>query len=799
VRANGKRANDSEGSQGVVAMSGETRKNPKSSTTDYLARREALLRRPGPPGPGRRSALVDLTDEWLTQLFLLSGNDGSDSALVAVGGYGRGDLAIGSDLDLLLLQRSQSNGSADELWYPIWDSGLRLDHSVRTVPQARELAGEDFKVLLGLLDARTVAGDDLLTANLLSSVRSDWRASAFRRLEEIRLAVAERRDRSGDVAHLLEPDLKESYGGLRDLVVLRSIAASWVTDAPHSQLEQPKRLLLDVRDALHRVTGKRSDRLLMQEHGAVAEALGWSGPDDLMRAVSRAGRDIAWASDTTWYRAIRATRPVSRRRVGLLNRRADRRYLAKGVVEQQGDVVLAVGADPKNDPGLLLRAAAAAANAGLRLTPHTVERLASETAPLGSPWPRGARESLVSLLGAGRALIPVWESLDQADAITTLIPMWGAVRNAPQHNPVHRFTVDRHLIETVVNASQFQREVARPDLLLVAALLHDIGKGRPGQDHTELGVDLVAEIAPKLGFNETDTGVLVNLVRHHLLLPNVATRRDPDDPATLATVVDAVGDVEGLNLLYALTRADAAATGPAAWTEWRAALVADLVDRVRGALVGADPVPTPDLAEEYSDLIRAGQTDVVVSDAAPGDLTMVAIVSKDHTGLLATIAGVLSVNRLDVRAARIASASGMGVTQWWVSTPYDGLPSAIELRESLKRALDGSLDLAGRVSRREEAYSKVESPLALEPRVDLIGDASERATVIEVRTFDRPGALFRLAGAIADSSVNIIAARADTLGSNVVDVFYLTDRENEVLSKTQSEEVLERLAAAGAR
>lgn len=770
----------------------------KSATADYLARREALVRRPGPPGPGRRRALVELTDEWLTRLFELSGNADSGSALVAVGGYGRGDLAIGSDLDLLLLQRSESNEMADELWYPIWDSGLRLDHSVRTVPQARELAGDDFRVMLGLLDARTVAGDDLLTANLLSSVRSDWRASAFRRLEEIRSVVVERRERSGDVAHLLEPDLKESYGGLRDLVVLRSIAASWVTDAPHAELEQPKSLLLNVRDALHRVTGKPTDRLLMQEHEAVAETLGMGGPDDLMRAVSRAGRDTAWASDTTWYRAIRATRPTPRRRLGRFSRRSDRQHLAKGVVQQNGDVVLAVGADPKNEPGLLLRAAAAAANAGLQLTPHTVERLAEDSSPLPSPWPRGARESLVSLLGAGRAMVPVWESLDQAEIISGLIPKWAAIRNAPQHNPVHRFTVDRHLIETVVNASKYQREVARPDLLLVAALLHDIGKGRPGQDHTRVGIDLVSQMAPELGFSENDTEVLVNLVRQHLLLPHVATRRDPDDPATLELVIDAVGDVETLDLLYALTRADAAATGPAAWTDWRAALVADLVERVRGVLVGVEAVPTPDLADEYADLIRVGETDVVVSDEAPGDLTKVTVVSADHTGLLATIAGVLSVDRLDVRAARIASASGMGVTQWWVGTPYDGLPSGVKLRESLKRALDGSLDVAGRVSRREEAYSKAESAWALEPRVDLVPDVSERATVIEVRTYDRPGALFRLASAIADSRVSIVAARADTLGSNVVDVFYLTDSEHGVLSPDLTREVMNRLAAAGA-
>ncbi len=153
---------------------------------------------------------------------------------------------------------------------------------------------------------------------------------------------------------------------------------------------------------------------------------------------------------------------------------------------------------------LVLRAAAAAAQAGLRLAPHAVERLARDSAPMPEPWPRAARDALVSLLGAGRPAIPVWEALDQADIWSRLMPEWSVVRSAPQRNPVHRFTVDRHLVETAVQSGPHTRRVDRPDLLLVGALLHDIGKGRAG-DHTEVGIGLVPAMAPRLGFDRRTT------------------------------------------------------------------------------------------------------------------------------------------------------------------------------------------------------------------------------------------------------------------------------------------------------
>jgi [protein-PII] uridylyltransferase len=792
------------------------------ATTTYAAARAELLDPAGVPGATRRRALTALTDDWLHALYVASGAGEMGAALVAVGGYGRGDLAPGSDLDLLLLHPANASVEdvmtvADRLWYPVWDAGLKLDHSVRAPAEARRLAAQDLKVVLGLLDARTIVGDDALTKSMRDSVLGDWRALAPRRLDELRFGVEERTERSGELAHLLEPDLKESYGGLRDLVALRAVAASWVTDAPVAALAPQRDYLLDVRDALHLTAGRATDRLLQQEQAAVAAALGLDGDDpadELLRSVSSAGRAVAYAADTTWHRVERLTRRSGvRGGIGAAARklrgaRNDRAPLADGVVVQDGEVVLAADARPERDPVLVLRAAAAAAQAGLRLSPHAVERLARDSAPMPEPWPPAARDALVSLLGAGRPAIPVWEALDQADIWSRLIPEWSVVRSAPQRNPVHRFTVDRHLVEASVQSVAHARRVGRPDLLLVGALLHDIGKARPG-DHTDNGVDLVAVMGPRMGFPPDDVDVLVDLVRHHLLLPETATRRDLDDPATVAAVASAVGTQDVLDLLHALTEADAAATGPAAWSDWKKALIDDLVLRTRAVLAGRprpDDPRTTGAQRMLAQAVRATSAEgvtVILDDDEAAAVTTVTVAAPDRTGLLSTVAGVLSLLRLQVRGAQVDTVTTADGTrravQVWTVTPAYGDPPPVErLREDLVRAIAGTLDVAARLDAREQAYSAPAGQAA--PRVDIVPGASERATVLEVRAHDAPALLHRVTRAIAAADVAIIAARVATLGSEVVDVFYLVDRDGAPLSldraATVSVTVLGALAAS---
>ena len=781
-------------------------------------------------GPPRRSALAELTDDWLTGLFDAGAVALRGVSLVAVGGYGRGELSPRSDLDLLLLHDGSDSGAvaalADRIWYPVWDLGLALDHSVRTPVEARKTAGEDLKVQLGLLDARHLAGDLGLTAELRTAVLADWRNQALKRLPELQELCAERAERQGELQYLLEPDLKEARGGLRDATALRAVAASWLADAPREGLADARKRLLDVRDALHLATGRATDRLSLQEQDQVAAELGLLDADTLLRQVYEAARVISYASDVTWREVgrvlrSRSVRPRLRAMLGGRKPVTERSPLAEGVVEHDGEVVLARVARPDRDPVLPLRAAAAAAESGLPLSLHAVRRMAAATRPLPTPWPAEAREQLVTLLGSGRPTVEVWEALEADGLITRLLPDWERVRCRPQRNAVHIWTVDRHLIETAVRASELTRGVSRPDLLLVAALLHDIGKGWPG-DHCVAGEIIAKDVAARIGFDRADVAVLATLVRHHLLLVETATRRDLEDPATVRSVAEAVGSQGTLELLHALTEADALATGPAAWSSWRASLVADLVKRVAAVFAGNAPeepeaeAPTAEQERLAIEAFRTGgpvlalraQTEPPAeeSSAEPEPLGVELLIAvPDQSGVLPAVAGVLATHRLTVRTAELrvlslpdtvqaldaseaseasedsnaskaseASEGSVLLLAWRVAAEYGSLPQAARLRADLVRALDGSLDIAGRLAERDAAYPRRRGIVAPPPRVTVASSGSRLATVIEVRAHDAPGLLHRIGRALEEANVRVRSAHVSTLGANAVDAFYVT-------------------------
>ncbi len=755
------------------------------------------------PGVGRRRNLAALTDSWLRQVFAeacdSSGVAPGKVALVAVGGYGRGELSAGSDLDLLLLHADRDDlpgiaALADKIWYPVWDSGVRLDHSVRTFDEARRLASKDLAVLLGLLDARQVAGEPGLVGRLRSSVLADWRAAARRRLPELREAWDERGARAGDLRHDVEPDLKEGRGGLRDLVSLRAVAASWVADRPHRDVDAAVRQLADVRDALHLVTGRATNVLLLQEQDQVAEVLGLRDADALLRAVGGSAAAVTHAADVTWRRALQATRPQRSRFVR--GRKPVLRLLGPGLAEHDGEAVLTAQADPRSDPLLVLRMAARAARSGLPLSTSSVDRLTADAPPVPQPWPDSARQLLVDLLGSGPQLVPVWEALDQAGLVSRLLPEWDLVRHRPQRNAVHRFSVDRHLLEAAVRAAPLVREVARPDLLLLGALLHDIGKGSEseGVDHSEAGAPLATAVGTRLGYPPEDVATLTLLVRHHLLLVETATRRDLEDPATVDAVAEVVPDHAALELLDALTRADARATGPAAWSDWKAGLVDELVRRV-GLRLGGQPMPPPPpLTPAQADLVAGGRLEVVAEPDEAITWT-VTVAAPDRTGLFSTIAGVLALHRLSVRSAQVRTEDGMALDVWTVVPDRDHEPRAVALRTDIARALGGDLDVTARLVARDASLRQpAVAPAA--PRVDLVDGASESATVVEVRAADRPGLLYRLGRALALMGISVRGARVVTLGAEAVDVFYLQDAGGQPLEDGAAREVVRLLTDA---
>jgi [protein-PII] uridylyltransferase len=750
-------------------------------------RRANLLAQPGLMGEEFCRRYAAEADAWLSGLAdRAAGESKRHLALVAVGGYGRSSLCPYSDLDVVLVHDGHRDirAVADGIWYPVWDEGVHLDHSVRRPAEVLRAAAEDARVALGLLDARMVWGEPRVAEPLIEKAKTAWRTKlGTRYLPVLESSMEERRRAEGDVAFLLEPDLKESHGGLRDVSVLRAISAFAPLLADYADLgsaEESASLLTTIRVELHRMAGRAQDRLLLQDQDQVADALGSPDADALMLAVSTAGRQIAWVSDDVWrrrrlwdptpspkHRFRRATPPPAG-----ATPPAD---LGPDMVDIDGEVALTPAAPVSVDASLPLRLARTAAELDKPIARGSLHRLADRMPPPGDPWTPETRRSLVALLALGPPAVDKIESLDQHGLLVRLIPEWAAVRNKPQRNAYHVFTVDRHLLEAAALAAGLTDTVERPDLLLVGALLHDIGKGFPG-DHTVAGMEVVQTVATRMGFPPEDVAVLVELVRHHLLLPDTATRRDLDDPATIARVARAAGDPTTLHLLAALTEADSRATGPSAWGAWKAGLVADLVVRTDKMLQGeTEPVGPDPILSAHRDLMeevrRTGQPSVSLQPP------QVIVAAPDRRGMFSSVAGALALNGMDVRAANVSGEDGVGVEVFTVEVARGTWPDTAKLRDDLDAVLSDRMPIGERLSERERVYPLRRRTAALDPGRDVAIDneASETATVVEVRAPDEIGLLHRITRALFEADLDVVSARVSTLGATVVDAFYVRE------------------------
>ena len=755
--------------------------------TSLRDRRSRLLAEPGLRGQEFCRRYAAEADDWLSGLAERAAGDVKRHlALVAVGGYGRSSLCPYSDLDVVLVHNAHRDVGkvADAIWYPVWDEGVHLDHSVRRPSEVLGAAAEDVRVALGLLDGRLVWGEAKIADPLLEKARAAWRDRlGARYLPLLQKQMAERRATAGDVAFLLEPDLKESHGGLRDVNVLRAISAFAPLLADYADLDSlsgATALLTDIRVELHRLAQREHDKLLLQDQDQVAAALGFVDADALMLAVSTAGRQIAWVSDDVWRRRrLWDPTPPPKRRFrrnapdhATLPTPVD---LGPDLVEVDGEIALTSLAPVSTDASLPLRLAATAAELDRPIAKGSLHRLADRTPPPGDPWTDETRAALVSLLALGRPAIDKLESLDQHGLLVWLIPEWAAVRNKPQRNAYHTYTVDRHLLEAAALAAGLADTVERPDLLLIGTLLHDIGKGFPG-DHTTVGIEVVDRIATRMGFAPADVAILVDLVRQHLLLPDTATRRDLDDPTTIARVAQAVGNRLTLHLLAALTEADSRATGPSAWGAWKAGLVADLVERTDRVLQGETELVAPDrIVTSNRELMAEVRATGLPSVSLQPPNVIVA--APDRPGLFSSVAGALALNGMDVRAANVGGEDGVAVEVFTVEVARGTWPDTAKLREDLAAVLADRLAIGERLSERERIYPLRRGSAAHLPGSDVTVDneASETATVLEIRALDEIGFLHRITRTLFDAGLDVVSARVSTLGEMVVDAFYVRE------------------------
>ncbi|MCS6712313.1 HD domain-containing protein [Brachybacterium sp. EF45031] len=762
-------------------------------------------------GDTARRSRSDTLDARLAQLWRTADGPATGAALLALDDLGRRTPGPATGLTLALivdpeLPDAERDQLATSLWHPLWATGERLDATVSTPQQAVATATTSLESGVRLLDLRFLAGDVDLAESAVAAVRVRWRATARSRVGDLTDLLDSLAARYPALAHAPEPTLATDRGGLRDIALIRALAESWLADHDHAVVDHADQVLLRARDALQIVTARPSTRLGRQDQEPVAALMGLRGADELLTQLAQASRVVQWQLQRSLRAATGAAAPGGRATVGSgAGRRPALERRDHGVIVQAAEVSV----DPASrDPLRDLAAIRHAAVTGLPLSDATLRRLAAD--PPHHPLDPAQRDVLVDAL-AGEHLTTVYEALDVHGAWAPLIPHWSEVRNLPQRDTVHRFTVDRHQIETVREAAALLGTVERPDLLLLAALLHDLGRAAAGQvagaeaSATTRGAELAREAALALGCRPPDADRLGRVVAEHRTLLALAIEHDPDDESTLTALHRAVdGDAAQLALLRALTEADARATGPAAWTDRHADLVDHLTARLRGRLTRGAPDPAEELRPRRdaltrirAEVARSGCPHVLlpgVRDHGDAEITLAA---PPAPGVFAAITRVLVRFDLDVRRGTATSTPEAMVTTWWVTVPGRGLPAPAALRQALQREVERREDPAARVL--EVPPTAPARRVGDIPVVSILIDPAGGHSVVQVNARNRPSLLADVAQTVTLHRARVRAAHVLTIGGRAVDTLHLTDLRGRPLPPAALEALLADLVDAASR
>ena len=785
-------------------------------------------------------------------------------ALVALGGYGRRELFPYSDIDLMLLYhpdfRDGVKGIADAVLYPLWDSGMEVGHGVRTVEESLLQAGEDYFFLVSMLDARLVAGSAGLFGNLLLRFRDEYiegRRDVF--VEKMKEHRRRRRKRYGHHSYLLEPHIKEGKGGLRDIqamvwtakVVFGLSAIEDIFDAGLLSPEEQKEftaswdMLIRLRNRLHYVSRRKNDQLYLEQQVEMAEAFGYTGNDavlaveNFMRDVYRQLRVVAVTTDLFFDHVDEVLGLAGKGPLSVPDKEIE-----KGVEIRLGSIHLVLPPQQlEARPHVLMRLFLAAARTGLPLHHRTQKVVMANLALITDKIrvsPRMSKAFLALLIEAEN-IFPVLETMLETGMLQAYIPEFSRIVTLAQHDVYHIYTVDRHSLQTVaemriVVAEQdtVYRQIVLPQILYLAALLHDIGKGS-GRDHSLEGAGIALTVGRRLGLSSAECDLLSFLVRYHLFIPENALRRDLNDAAFIQRCAETIGDIERLAMLYLLSIADSRATGPSAWSDWKATLMQEMFLRIfpyldfsagqtreqveivrheeQGAdwlrdqiedLLAGEPRPLINLASLSSDYILSfapekvadhirlhrdnyrllRQKSLVLAQDL-GDLWEILVLSSDRPGLLAKICGVVTLNNLAVVKAQIFTWDDGTVVDVLDVRPVDGLRFA----EKDWQAMNADLDAA--ISHRLDLGHRLLKKLApghgrrydrggrISPRVIIDNDSSDIYSVVEIHSADLPGMLYRITQTLADFGMNIRRAYIATEVERLIDVFYVLDAKGQ--------------------
>ncbi len=703
--------------------------------------------------------------------------------LVAVGSYGRKELVPQSDIDILLLHEAKVSADevaqvADSIWYPLWDSGISVDHSVRSPTEVIDNLRSDHRVLLGLLDARFLTGSSDLFDKTWSLIDREVRSRVALYNADILWSVAERHESFGTVAFDLEPNLKESAGGTRDVSILRSIVKLGIGgfEADMAFLTEVAKRQSFLREWLYRVNPKAQDRLSLLDQVELASKLGIPDVSNLIYPYARDAQRVSVLLQE-------ALAPLSKKN---LNSRAGKSAKASGNLDRPLERTWPAADLSTPSVHEIVVAIEDQLKHGLDRSLSRLEHIKEAYRLDGSKkWSEKDRNAFLSLLQRGDQLLEIWNLLDVSGLWCSILPEWEEMRFLRRPNAFHRYSVDRHLIETAKVASSLRDRVHRTDLLLFAALLHDLGKARVG-DHSKIGRDLVKTVAERLGFSEEDGEILAVLVEHHLLLAEVITRRDLSDPTTVETVAEKMGSSEVLELLTVLTEADSIATGVVPWSKWKTSLLAELEFKVRrfldeGVHLSREPKLPSYILEELVTKASSGYAIVAVEDH-------LYVGACDKTGLFATVVGSLAVSGISVVSADVFERDGVAIDAFRVGSWSGGEPNYQRFKATLKKALNDEAFLLEKIKRTKQSSSyrhdwkDTRDKGVLKSRVSMLDDVSDSASVVEIWTSDRRGVLFELAREISMRGFDIRHAKILTMGVDVVDTFYIVDGDGQKIN-----------------
>jgi [protein-PII] uridylyltransferase len=812
---------------------------------------------------------AEILDDYFRESFARSSvgprmrMDKNPYTFIALGGYGRREQCLHSDVDVLLLFKKKMPEEAKELIqeiiYPLWDLGLEVSYATRTLKECIDLASQDFEVLTSLIDARFLCGISFLYLDLFEMIRAKVlgrHSTAF--VQWLVARSRERHGRFGDSSYLLEPNLKEGLGGLRDLHVMLWIArAKYQLKEPRDfeylghlsqrefqTLSQAFTFLCTVRNWLHYVAQRKCDQLYFDYQVELSRSMGFEAQGG-QQAVERFLGALHGHMDFVKQQHLTFVNKVVPRKQRPSLAWANRRLAFSGIEVVQEALGFESSEALLENPYLLLTIFDQSASLDMPLTVEA-RRLVHEFRYLISDELRcslTARQVLKRILVAPAKSFDVLEEMVNTGLLVALIPEMQGIINRIQYDEYHLYPVDKHSLRTVQALKDFGNqnaeqqdalyrqlfaELANPELLLWAGLFHDIGKSVPGQDHARQGAELVQGILRRMCVPDPEINTIALLVREHLLLINTATHRDLNDEKIVVQCARQIGDVDRLKMLYLLTVADSRATGPKAWNDWTAVLLNELFFKVFHILEKGE-LATPTVAhivekkkeelfrvaqsvsrDELADLLeqmsprylrytpakeigrhieiyrRLGKADVVLeTHAHPGSkYRTVTVCAKDRPGLFSRIAGVFTLNNLNILSADIYTwRNRIALDIFRVTAPPDLLREDEtwgRVRENLRATLKGQLDLDLALEEKVRAYQAARNHTGLRPdRIVVDNRASDFFTVIEVYTHDFTGLLYKVTNAIFRCGLDIWLAKIATKVDQVVDIFYVRDLEGQ--------------------